>query len=222
MGSSRLPGKVLMDIASKPLLFHIIARAQRLQSAHEIILATTTRARDKQLVSLAESMGIAVIRGPEDDVLQRFLIAMEATQADLIIRICSDAPLFDPEFIDQSVSLLKEHDADQVVLRNNIPTAYQGASAISARALRWTREVARDDPLAYEHVTAYARAHSEQLRTIVIDPDPELVGDFHLSIDTTADLEFMRQIYQQLYVPGEIVPLKDAVRLLRGKGTPQR
>ncbi len=222
MGSSRFPGKMLAVLAGQPLLFHIISRAQKVQSAHEIVLATTTEARDEQLVSLAQSMGVTVIRGPEDNVLQRFLMAMDITHADLVIRICGDAPLFAPKFLDRCVILVKEQDADLVVWRNDVPTAYQGASVISARALHWTREVARNDPLAYEHVTAYARAHSEQLRTVAIDPEPELVGDFHLSIDTVADLEFMRQIYQQLYVPGKIIPLKDAVRLLRAKNAPLR
>lgn len=222
MGSSRFPSKMLAELAGQPLLFHIISRAREVQSAHEIVLATTTEARDAPLANLAQLMGVTVVHGPEDDVLQRFLMAMEATQADLVIRICGDSPLFDPEFLDRSVSLLKEYDADLVVLRDDVPTAYQGASVISARALRWTREVARDDPLAYEHVTAYAKAHSEQLRTVAIDPDPELVGDYHLSIDTKADLEFLRKIYQQLYVPGEIVSLRDAVRLLRANNAPRR
>ena len=222
MGSSRFPGKMLAELTGQPLLFHIISRAQRLKSAHEIVLATTAKARDEPLVNIAQSMRVSVIRGPEDNVLQRFMMAVEATQADIIIRICGDSPLFDPGFMDESVSLLKKHDAELVVLRNNVPTAYQGASAISARALRWTWEVARDDPLAYEHVTAYARTHYEQLRTVTIDPDPELVGDFHLSIDTETDLELMRQIYQQLYIPGDIVSLKDAVRLLKARKAPRR
>ena len=221
MGSSRFPGKMLAELAGQPLLFHIISRAQKLQSAHEIVLATTTQARDEQLVSIAQSMGVTVIRGPEDNVLGRFLMAVDATQADFVVRICGDSPLFDPEFLNWSVSLLKEHDADLVVLRNNVPIAHQGAGVISARALRWIWEVARDDPLAYEHVIAYAKAHSQQLRTVTIDPDPELVGDFHLSIDTMADLEFMRRIYQQLYVPGQIIPLREAVRLLRTENTPR-
>jgi spore coat polysaccharide biosynthesis protein SpsF len=217
MGSTRLPGKVLKDICGKPLLFHIISRAQRLKTADEIVLATTTEVHDEPLISLAQAMGVTTIRGPEDNVLKRFLMSVDATKADIVIRICSDSPLFDPAFIDQCVSLLKEHDADLVALTKNVPTAYEGASAISVRALLWTWEVARDDPLAYEHVTAYAKAHSDQLRVVSIDPDPELVGDFHLSIDTMADLELMRHIYQKLYVPEEIVSLRDAVRLLRAR-----
>jgi spore coat polysaccharide biosynthesis protein SpsF len=220
MGSKRFPGKMLADLAGEPLLFHIVARAQRLESVQEIVLATTPDAQDEGLVGLAESMGVTVIRGPEYNVLQRFLMVLNATRADIVIRICGDAPLFDPTLLDWSVSVLEEHNADLILLRDDVRIAQQGASVISARALRWTGEVAEHDPLAYEHVTAYATTHHQRLRTVIVDPDPELVGEYHLSIDTMADLQFMRWIYQKLYVPGQIVSLRDVVQLLRTQNAP--
>ncbi|MCD6401245.1 MAG: NTP transferase domain-containing protein [Anaerolineales bacterium] len=217
MGSKRFPGKMLAKLAGKPLLFHIISRAQKIELADEIVLATTTHERDDLLVDLAKSMNIKTIRGPENNVLERFLIAMDNTKADIIVRICGDAPLFDPDFLDKSISLLKENDADLIVLKHDMPNAYQGASVISARAIRWTWETGRDDPLACEHVTAYAQAHSDKLRTVEVDIDQELLGEFHLSIDTKYDLEIMNKIYDQLYMPGQIVDLRAAVKLIQAK-----
>lgn len=212
MGSTRLPGKMMAEICGQPLLYHIIFRAQHLQSAHQIILATTAAKRDEPLVHLAQSMGLAVVRGPEENVLQRFIMAVDIGQADIVIRICGDAPLFDPAFLDQAVCLLKEHDADLVCIRDDAVSALQGASVISARALRWTWDTARDDPAACEHVTLYAHTHRDELRSIETDIAPEYLGDFHLSIDTQDDLGQMRQIYAELYKPGSIVSLKRAVQ----------
>lgn len=217
MGSKRFPGKMLAKLAGKPLLFHVIFRAQKIELADEIVLATTTHERDDLLVDLANSMNIKTIRGSEHNVLERFLIAMDNTKADIIVRVCGDAPLFAPEFLDKSISLLKENNADLIVLKHNMPNAYQGASVISARAMRWIWETGSDDPLAYEHVTAYAEAHSDKLRTVEVELDQELLGDFHLSIDTMYDLEIMNMVYDQLYMPGQIVDLRAAVKLIRAE-----
>ena len=217
MGSKRFPGKMLAKLAGNPLLFHIISRAQKIELADEIVLATTTHESDDLLVNIAKSMNIKTIRGSENNVLERFLIAMDHTKADIIVRICGDAPLFDPDFLDKSISLIKENDADLIVLKHDMPNAYQGASVISARAIRWTWETGRDDSLAYEHVTAYAEVHSDKLRTVEVELDQELLGDFHLSIDSMYDLEIMNIIYDQLYTPGQIVDLRAAVKLIRAE-----
>lgn len=215
MGSRRFPGKMLRELAGKPLLFHVLERARRIRSADAVVLATSTLARDDPLVALAGSMRVAAVRGPEEDVLARFLLAVEATGAEVVIRICGDAPLFDPGFLDDAAALLRSSGADLVRVRDDAPSALQGAEVVSARALRWSAAIAPDDPLAREHVTGYALAHPGGLRVATIDPDPGLLGEFHLSIDRPGDLEIMRRIYDRLYVAGEVVSLRKAVDLLR-------
>jgi spore coat polysaccharide biosynthesis protein SpsF len=215
MGSTRLPRKAMMPLAGEPLTFHVIQRALAIRRADEVVLAVPDTPADEQLVELARTLGVRAVRGSEEDVLSRFRLALEGTGADIVVRICADAPLFDPEHVDRAVDALIEHDADLVRWEPPAQTAYQGAGVISKRALDWTWDTARDDPLAFEHVTAYARRHAGELKTVPIRPEPEMIGDFHLSIDTAADLAAMQQVYERLYRPGRIVPLRDAVDLIR-------
>jgi spore coat polysaccharide biosynthesis protein SpsF len=212
MGSSRLPGKMLEPLAGQPLLYHIIARARHIGCAREIYLATTPHPADDPLAELAQRMNLKVVRGPEDNVMERFFLAIDDARADYIIRICGDAPLFDPEFVTQCAAALIAHDADCIRPNWNGPSAYQGAGVISRRALAWSRAVAPDDPRVYEHVTAYAYDHPDSLKTVPFDIDPAFRGDYKLSIDTTADLEFLRDLYNRLYDPPGIVPLAQAVQ----------
>lgn len=215
MGSTRLPAKALMPLAGEPLTFHVVQRALAIRRAREVVLAVPDTPADEPLVELARSMGVRVVRGSEENVLSRFRLALEGTGAEIVVRICADAPLFDPAHIDRAVDALAEHGADLVRWEPPAATAYQGAGVISMRALEWTWEQGRDDPLAYEHVTAYARRHADRLTSVPIRPEPEMIGDFHLSIDTAEDLDAMRKVYDRLYRPGRIVALRDAVDLIR-------
>lgn len=216
MGSSRLPGKMLEPIAGHPLLYHIITRAQRLRSTPFIYLATTEKKLDDPLVELAKKMNIKVVRGPEDNVMERFFLAIEDADADYIIRICGDAPLFDPGFLDDSVSLIAANNADCVQATQTGPVAYQGAEVISRRALEWSRRVAPDNPRTFEHVTTFALENLDKLKTVPIEIESFFYGEYKFSIDTIEDLNSIRAIYTELYTPGEILSLRKVVNFIKG------
>lgn len=219
MTSSRLPGKMMMKLAGRPLIYHILERALAIQKVDKIVLATTTNETDDILVEVASSMGIASVRGSEKNVASRFQQAMDQYHPEIIVRITGDAPLFDPAYIDASIEKLKEEHTDLVEHVPEGPSAYQGASVISASALRRSFAEAPDDPLVYEHVDAYARQHRKNFKVSQLQIDPEMLGDHKLSIDTEDDLKKMQDIYDALYVPGSIVSLRDAVKYIRGKQT---
>ena len=105
MGSTRLPGKVLKPVAGQPLLWHIVHRLKASHLIEDIAIATTTnplRRRDR--ANSAQAHGVTVVRGPEDDVLARFARAAEALDADIIVRVSSDAPFIDAGFVDHLVA----------------------------------------------------------------------------------------------------------------------
>ena len=103
MGSTRLPGKVLRPVAGKPLLWHIVHRLKASQLIADIAIATTVNPLDEAIVEFGAAHGIKVIRGPEDDVLARFAKAAELLDADIVVRVSSDAPFLDARFIDHLV-----------------------------------------------------------------------------------------------------------------------
>lgn len=111
-GSSRLPGKVLADIAGRPMLAFLVERVKRCASIKQIILATTNLEEDNVLVELGHSLGLTVVRGEKDDVLSRFAQGAEKTSASILIRITGDCPLVDPELLEEMIQEFKEKDLD--------------------------------------------------------------------------------------------------------------
>ncbi len=103
MSSSRLPGKVLMDIGGKPMLARVIDRSSRAKWVDQVVVATTTEAEDTPIVSFCRQADIPCYRGSHFDVLDRYYQAAKRFQADVIVRITADCPLIDPQLIDEVI-----------------------------------------------------------------------------------------------------------------------
>ena len=96
LGSTRLPGKALAEIAGRPMLAHVLARAAAVPGVDQVVLATTVRPEDDALADLARSLGFACARGGVEDVLDRFRSALLAHPAEVVLRVTGDCPLLDP------------------------------------------------------------------------------------------------------------------------------
>ena len=110
MESTRLPGKVLADIAGRPMLQRVVERVARATLVDEVVVATSTSPADDRLVDFCQQQGWPVVAGSQHDVLGRYRQAAEARQADCIVRITSDCPLVDPSVIDGVVALAERPD----------------------------------------------------------------------------------------------------------------
>lgn len=218
MGSSRLPGKVLLPIAGKPLLWHIVHRLRKARTVDTIVVATSKGAIDDPIAEFAKDAGIHVVRGEEDDVLGRFALAADRLDPDIVLRVVGDAPLIDPGFIDRIVTEMWEARADFVMLEEGRVTIHEGVDPMSARALRHLLETAREDPVAREHVTGYFKAHPEAVKIHRTAPEPghELQGA-RITVDTPADIAFLDLVHQRLCVPAGEAALADVVRLLKAE-----
>ncbi len=103
-GSSRLPGKVLADLAGRPMLTFLVERLKSCASVDRCILATTDLAEDDALAELGKSLGLTVVRGSKNDVLSRFALAAEYTKANILVRITGDCPLLDPNLLEEMIN----------------------------------------------------------------------------------------------------------------------
>ena len=106
MGSTRLPGKVLMDIVGKSMLERVVHRVRRCREVDSIVVATSDLPKDQVVVDECNKLNVLVYRGSEEDVLFRYYQAANHYEAKLVVRFCSDSPLIDPEVSDQAIRTL--------------------------------------------------------------------------------------------------------------------
>lgn len=217
MGSSRLPGKVLQPMAGEPVLWHIIHRLRKCKTLDVIAVATTTNAQDDTLEAYCKTLDIPVIRGDENNVLQRYVMAAEALNADHVVRVCGDSPLIDPETLDSLVSTLLEQDVDVAYLDSQgHHTIHEGFTAISRRALDAQATYGKDDPAVCEHVTDKLRVYVPNIQIAYAQADTaHYFEGARISVDTPADLTFMETIYARLGAEPGDADITDVVSLLR-------
>jgi spore coat polysaccharide biosynthesis protein SpsF len=215
MGSTRLPGKVLRPVAGQPLLWHVIHRLRKSRLIRDIAIATTTSPRDEAIVEFGAVHGVTVVRGPEDDVLARFARAAEQTDADIIVRVSSDAPFLDAGFIDHLVASLIEQGGDYVLMEDGAPCAHEGVDPLTRRGLDKLILDAGDDPVAREHVTGYFKLHPGFVpiaRAKAYAPLARNGGRF--TIDTPDDLAFVEAVHARMRARAGEASLADLLLLL--------
>ncbi len=199
MGSSRLPGKVLMPLAGKPALERMVDRIRRANCIDQVVLATTVSANDDELVNWAKSIDLAVFRGSEDDVLRRVLNAAQAFKADIIIELTGDCPLIDPEIIDQLMKIYLESDSDYVsnILTRTYPRGLD-TQIFSTEVLAQV-DTLTIDPADRENVSLYIYEHPEIFKLKGLEAPPELFGpERRWCVDTQEDYEVLNAIFEAL------------------------
>ncbi len=218
MTSSRLPGKVLLEAAGKPLLEHLVERLKRAPSLDGIIVATTANGTDDPIAALAERLGVCCYRGSEDDVLSRVLEAADAFDADVIVQTTGDCPLLDPGVVEQVVLAYLDNDADYV--SNSLTQTYpigQSAGVFSTRVLE---DVAKrtDDAADHEHVSLYIYRNPQLYTLLNVAAPPELTApDLRLTVDEPADFELVKTVFEQLYPKNPAFTLAEILDLLRAE-----
>jgi len=215
MGSTRFPGKMLREIAGKPLIWHVIHRLRQCRTIAQIILATSDQSGDDSLAAYVASLGIAVARGPEKNLLQRFERALELTDADIVVRITGDAALIDPALIDRLVDHLRQSGADYALAAG--PASDCGIDPVTRQTLQRLIAERADHPAAIEHVTGYFQVDASFARCAMmpITGENRYVEGARLSIDTPADLAFLEAVYRRLGAPAGDAQFLDVLALLR-------
>lgn len=204
MGSTRLPGKVLEDIAGRTMLEHVIARSLAAEHVDAVCVATTTLARDEPLVAVAEAAGATAFCGSESDVLARYVGAAKATRAELVVRITSDCPLVDPSVVDDMLAhrarLIAAGETVDLLSNAVVRTFPRGLDAeVVPTAVLEQLDASATDPRAREHVTWHLYQHPERFRIVShVESDGRDRSGHRWTVDTPADLELVRRIYGEL------------------------
>lgn len=211
MGSTRLPGKVLVDISGKPMLWHIIERVKGCKKVDSIVVATTSREEDRPVVELAIDCGVDAFAGSEDDVLDRYYQAARKFDADPIVRITADCPVIDPQIVDEVINECTEEGYDVCGLSGEFPDGLD-VTVFSFKALENTWENAKL-PSEREHVCPYMGKHPEKFKLGEYVKFDNL-SHHRWSVDEESDLRFIQEIFSRLYKPGEIFLTGDILGVL--------
>ena len=214
MGSTRLPGKMMLDLYGKPVIERVFERIKPSHFINEIWLATTINPEDDVLVDWAQKNKIKFFRGSSDDVLDRFYQAAAPIQADAIVRITGDCPLHDFQVIDKVIAEYVQGGHDYV--SNSHPPTYPDGldlEVFSFQALKkaWSEAELKSER---EHVTPYIWKHPDifKIKNVVNAVD---LSDQRWTLDTKEDWEFLKIIFQEIEIRKEYGHLSEVVAILQ-------
>jgi len=215
MGSSRLPGKVLLPAAGKPMLDHLLSRLQAVAAIDEIVLATTVETDDDQLESWAAERGITSFRGSSSDVMGRVLGAGKATDADVILEITGDCPLLDPSIAELAVQTYLNNSADYV--SNSIARTYPDGMDVQVFSLEVLERSysMTTDALDLEHVTRHIQRNPDMFSHLnLIAPLAERWPGLGLTLDERSDYDLITSVLEH-FGDVQLFGCADIVALLR-------
>lgn len=208
--STRLPKKVLKNLAGKPMIYHIVERAKFCKNVDEVIVATSTEESDDELANYCNINNINLIRGSLNNVLERFKKTLEKFPADYFVRITGDCPLICPIFIDKQIDALKLYDAD--FIKTNVQSSLvegQGVNSKKTLELIYNNTSDKDD---LEHVgSKYISKNLNKFRIVKFNlPRYLCSSNYRITVDEPKDYELISKIYKTLY-KGKPFDLRDAI-----------
>jgi spore coat polysaccharide biosynthesis protein SpsF (cytidylyltransferase family)/aryl-alcohol dehydrogenase-like predicted oxidoreductase len=198
MGSSRLPGKVLMPAAGKPMLAHQIERLRMVRRADEIVVATSLGKGDDAIASFCQRYGLKLARGSEMDVLSRFAAAAAASAADVIVRLTADCPLIDPAIIDRAIETYFMSQAARTYVSDTIDRSYPRGMDVEVFSRSLLDEAERCAVTRYdrEHVTPFIRRLlGDKVATKNVAAEERLDG-LRVTLDYPSDYENIKALIE--------------------------
>jgi len=217
MTSTRLPGKVLMDLAGRPMLAQQLRRLVLCRQADEIVVATTTNATDDPVVAVARAENVRWFRGSESDVLGRYIGAAREAKADVVVRVTADCPLIDPEESSRVIEELTAHreqcDYASNVVQRTFPQGLD-TEVMYADTLERLGRLAQSAP-AREHVTYFILNERPELFGIHSVTDVENNADLRWTVDVPQDLEMVHRLYEELGLGERAVGYRELLAYVR-------
>lgn len=221
MGSRRLPGKVLREVAGKPILQYLLENLQRARRLASVVVATSTSAGDMPIVELCERLGVDVFRGDQANVARRFLDLIESRATKAFVRISGDSPLLDPRLVDRAVGHFGTGDFDMVT--NLRPRSYprgQSVEVIKSEAFR-DAYGAMSHREHFEHVTRWFYEHEDQVKIVNLAAKRDW-SDIRLVVDTAEDLHTIARIVKRMERPHWQYELSEIIEIYKSVNVEQR
>ena len=211
MSSSRFPGKVLYDVAGKPMLQYLLERLAHCHCLDGLVVATSIDDSDTPIADYCDEQGVDCYRGPLLDAAGRFIEVVDAYQINYFVRVCGDRPLLDQRLVDQGIRIFLKGDFDLVT--NVLPPTYpsgQTVEIIRSSAMRqaYSRMQEVED---FEHVTEFFYKNQRDFKIFNFASE-EYYGGIHLSVDTVQDMNVFAAIVARMDKPHWQYGLQEILR----------
>ena len=197
MSSKRFPGKVLSPFMGKPLLLNVVNRLRKTKIKSSIILATSNEILDEPLVVYAKKIGIDVVRGPRDDVVKRYILALKKHKCEAFFRICGDSPLLFPNLFDYAISIYNKEKENVDLVSNVFPKTFPPGMSVelikSSTFIKNNKNIVKK--IDREHVTKYFYDNSKKFQIFNINCDKYVNPNLELTVDEIKDLRNLETWY---------------------------
>lgn len=197
MGSTRLPAKIMADLAGEPMLVRVVRRCQRAVTLNEIIVATTSKPADDAVERLCVEYKLPWFRGSEDDLLDRYYQVATQQHADVVVRITSDCPLIEPDIIDLVVRRFLENSPVDYVSNTLPPRTFPRGLDVEAISFAALARAWREDanPAWREHATPFIYRNPDKFRLLRVTHAVDY-SQMRWTVDTSEDLDLVQKIYE--------------------------
>jgi len=216
MGSRRLPGKVLMEVAGRPLLDYMVERVSQSRLIDETIIATTTSSEDDKIRQWCQKNSVAFYLGDEDNVLSRYYEAAKEHQASVIVRLTSDCPLIDFRVIDAVVqNYLDKLQIDFVSNTVPLPCIYPDGMDVEVFNIDVLTKAHQEAqlPSEREHVTFYMWK-TGKFSTFRLDPYED-ISQYRFCVDYPQDFEVVKEVLSKLYPDNPQFSMHDLINFMK-------
>lgn len=214
MSSQRLPGKVLCEVADKPLLQYLVERLARAKRLTSFVVATSTEASDTPVAAFCQRQGIECYRGELNNVIRRFEDVVDQYGFDVFVRVSGDSPLLDQRLVDLGVELLIQGGYE--IVTNVMPRSYppgQSVEVLRADTFKAARDLATEAE-DLEHITRCFYRHRTDFRLFNFSAAADYT-DVHLAVDTARDLEVFTTLITSMDRPHWQYAIDEIVQLYR-------
>jgi len=215
MSSSRLPGKVLLPVLEKPIIWHIFQRMKFSKKIDKICVSTSTNPKDDKIEEFCSLNDIDVVRGSEENLIARHLEAAKKFDADTIVRITADCPFVDPEIIDELIEIHEKNpDADYIsnVIKRTYPVGLD-VEIIPSRILEKFLPQSENSIFFEYFIGLHMIDNPKEFKCIGLELPEEKT--LRWTIDYSEDYEFVKKIYSLLYKENQIFLMKDIMSILK-------
>jgi spore coat polysaccharide biosynthesis protein SpsF len=212
MGSSRLPGKVLMSLGSSIVLDYVVSRCRQVKKVQDVIVATSTLEQDNPIVQWCDKNQVTYSRGSEDDVLLRYYECAKPYKPDYIIRVTGDCPFVDYDLANSVVNTMEQTPADIVLLKGERPRGLE-VEMISYSALEHINKFGKE-PRHREHVTYYAYEFKHEFLQVELTLPTYLnAPELRITLDTEEDYKLCQAIANH-FRGSKLISSQDVVEFL--------